>query len=103
MPGPTRFYKSNAERQRAYRKRKQADFEEESRLAETTATYAWVLQEAVRAALRAGDVTARKVCREDPIDTLRALTDHFHDQAGTPAEKRPWSEEHRPDRGSTAG
>src|SRR5438874_5226121 len=102
MPGLTRFYKSNADRQRAYRKRKQAEMEEESLLAEATAAHAWVLQEAVRAALHAGDATAQKVCRDDPIDTLRALTDHVHDQAGTPAENRPWGEGDGHDRGRIA-
>lgn len=99
MPGPTRFYKNNADRQRAYPKRKQAEMEEGSLLAEATAAHAWVLQEAVRAALREGDPTAQKIYREEPIDTLRALIDHFHDQAGTPAENRPWGK----GTGTTAG
>src|SRR5438270_13022600 len=99
MPGPTRFYKSNADRQRAYRKRKQAEMEEESLLAEATAAHAWVLQEAVRAALREGDPTAQKIYREEPSDTLRALIDHFHDQTGTPAEHRPWGAGDGHDRG----
>jgi hypothetical protein len=94
MPGAIRFYKSNAERQRAYRKRKQEEVEQERLLAEEVSIYAWVLWEAVRAASGAGggDPVARKVYRPDPIDTLRALVDHFHDQAGTPASGRPWRE-----------
>jgi hypothetical protein len=92
MPGPTPFYPSNAARQRAYRKRRQAALEEESRFAEATSVHAYALQAAVEVARHApeSDPLAAKVYRDDPIELLRALIEHFHDQAGTPAHARPW-------------
>jgi hypothetical protein len=92
MPGPARYYPSNAARQRAYRQRQREANEAERDLAEATTTYAYALQDAVKAALKAGkdDGLAEKVAREDPRDTLRALIDHFYDVAGTPPTGRPW-------------
>ena len=92
MPGSTPFYPSNAARQRAYRKRRQAALEEERHFAEATSVHAYALQVAVDAARHApaSDPLAAQVYRDDPIEILRALIDHFHDQAGTPAHERPW-------------
>jgi hypothetical protein len=92
MSGPSRAYASNAARQRAYRQRQREATEAERRLAEATTTYAYALQDAVRAALKTGngDPLPGKVCRADPLDTLRALIDHCYDVAGTPAPERPW-------------
>jgi hypothetical protein len=95
MPGPLPIYPTNADRQRAYRKRKRAETEGELRAAERVNAHAWALNQAVKAALQAGegDPLARQVYRDDPIDTLHALIDHFHDQAGTPPSGRPWLDE----------
>lgn len=95
MPGPPRVYPSNAERQRSYRRRKQIEAEEELLFAEATSVHAYALQAAIKAARAApvADPIACKVYREDAIETLRALIDHFHDQAGTSVGERPWLEE----------
>lgn len=93
MPGPPRLYTNNAARQRAYRARKQGEMTEEREFAEATSVHAYALQAAVKAAWQAGaegDPVARKVYRDDPIELLRALIDHFHDQAGTAPSARPW-------------
>src|SRR4051794_23169509 len=97
MSGPMRVYSSNAERQRAYRERKAKETGEELFLAETTSVHAYALQAAVKVARESptSDPVALKVYRDDPIETLRALIDHFHDQAGTPASERPWCERER--------
>jgi hypothetical protein len=92
MPGPLPVYKTNAARQRAYRQRKRAESKDEQLLAQGITVHAWALNQAIKAAMGAGDrdPVAHKVYRDDPIDTLRELIDHFHDQAGTPQSGRPW-------------
>ena len=92
MPGATRWYPTNAARQRAYRQRQRQELAAEQEEATLTTQYAYVMQAAVTAALRAGagDPLAREVHRTDPFETLRALAEHFYDQAGTPADQRPW-------------
>lgn len=91
MPGALRYYATDAARQRAYRQRQREALAAEQQEARDTLTYAYLVQEAVTAAATAtGDPVARKVSRPDPFETLRALADHFHDQAGTPLADRPW-------------
>jgi hypothetical protein len=90
MPGPFPFYRSDAERQRAYRRRKRETDHEERKEAQDTLVYAHVVHRAVGLARKAEDPVARKVYREDAWETLRALADHFYDRAETPPEQRPW-------------
>jgi hypothetical protein len=92
MPGATREYATNAARQRAYRQRQRQELAAEQEEARLTTRYAYAVQGAVEAALGATDgrSLAREVHRTDPFETLRALAEHFHDQAGTPRERRPW-------------
>jgi hypothetical protein len=90
MPGPSRFFESNAERQRAYRNRKRSADQEEQQEAQDTTTYAYLVHRAVWTARKTGDALAAQVYREDAWETLRAVADHFYDRAGTPAAERPW-------------
>lgn len=81
MPGPKRQYPTNADRQRAYRKRNKP----KSPIAHS----AEQLRDAVHQAALAGDDLAKRADLLDPVLILDALTDHFHDLAGTPPEQRP--------------
>jgi hypothetical protein len=90
MPGPPRFFATNAARQRDYRRRKQEEAAAEQREAEQTAIFAYVVHRAVKTARQQGDAVAEKVYRSDAFETLRAVADHFYDLAGTPPEGRRW-------------
>lgn len=99
MPGATRYFESNAARQRAYRRRKQEEAAAERKEAAAeqkeavlTSAYAHVIQAAVRAAGQRGDPLAQAVYRPDAFETLRAVADHFYDRAGTPPQERAWRE-----------
>jgi hypothetical protein len=85
MPGTTRFFESNAARQRAYRRRKQEGTAAELNAARDTTFWAHVVQAAVAAARQSGDGVAAQVHHADAFDTLRAVAEHFYDRAGTPA------------------
>ena len=102
MPGPAAYYRNNAERQRAYRRRKADAAAADLADAQLILTYAYVLQTALQAARRSGsrDPLLAEIEREDPIETLRALADHFYEQAGTPPEARPWRQPPREGRPS---
>ena len=90
MPGATRFFASNAARQRAYRQRKQEETAIALEEANDTSLWAYVVQAAVETARKRGDPLAEQVHRADAFDTLRAVADHFYDRAGTPPHARPW-------------
>jgi hypothetical protein len=90
MPGPTRSSENNAARQRAYRRRKQAETDALLEEAEDTNMWAYLVQGAVEAARRGGDPLAQQVYRTDALETLRAVADHFYDRAETPPRQRPW-------------
>jgi hypothetical protein len=92
MPGPLPSYRSNAERQRAYRQRLAAEATADLEDARLILSYAYALQQSLRQARKAGstDPLLPEVEREDPIEILRALADHFYDQAGVPTTERPW-------------
>lgn len=90
MPGATRYFESNAARQRAYRRRKQEGTAAELAEARETTLWAHVVQGAVATARKSGDPVAEQVYRADVFDTLRAVADHFYDRAGTPPHERPW-------------
>ena len=90
MPGATRFFASNAARQRAYRQRKQEETASALEEANDTRLWAQVVQAAVETARKSGDPLAAQVHRAEAFDTLRAVADHFYDRAGTPPHERPW-------------
>jgi GNAT superfamily N-acetyltransferase len=90
MPGATRIFDSNAARQRAYRRRKAGESTAVLEEAQETQMWAYLVQAAVEAARKSGDPLAKQVYDADAFETLRALADHFYDQAGTPYPARPW-------------
>jgi hypothetical protein len=84
--GRPRHYASNAERQRAFRRRLDTEWARVDRGAlERHHARLQGLQEAIRAAAAAGDTTARR-CSAAGVDTmLEKLTAHFAACASAPA------------------
>jgi hypothetical protein len=90
MPGTPRTFASNAARQRAYRRRKVEESAAILEEAQETQLWAYLVQAAVALARQSGNPLAQQVHRPEAFETLRALADYFHDQAGTPYPERPW-------------